>query len=652
MRNTITALILFTAMLLYPVQSIFAEQTDAKDNSPSEGRIVHFPTDRSMGTLYIQDEGVINIPWAFSKWDDSPEDQWQILCPAQGDVVVPPGKRLSLYIPNDKNVWKDLSPLKNLKPNDLYQLCILGYISVMTNPNDTCMPHIAHLTGLKELYLKWTDISTKGLQYIKDFHSLEYLYLPTRIDDSTMIFISRFKSLKGLYFSRTGQVTDDGLAALQQLPNLEEITFDGLRKITAMSLRQLSKIPSLKKLAFHGHSFHDRQFTDEGLIYLRDMPQLKTLMLDDTNITDSGLQFFSNLQQLEELGLFNTPVTDAGIPHLIALKSLRKLNLFKRPNSNTCDLLTDKSAPYLAQIPTLEYLELNYSCLTDFSAPEIAKLPKLRFLDGSGSKAKPLTDAGLRHLAKIQSLEILSIDSDAVTDNGLADLVQLPNLKILRSICPKITDKGLSKIAKMKNLQKLSLTVSYPFQSEQTFITISGITCLNEMTNLKSLALDGVNQDGSGLNISQLKNLESLVIFLKSTWPPGVKTRPKQDKSFQDIDLQCLANLKHLKQLTLRCNRDITDKGLMHLKGLTNLESLTLTEASLTDDGLAYLKDMKKLNDLRIGGNFTEKGLEHLKELKTLHYLWLYTDYGIPNRAVRDLKNSLPYLTSFELKAK
>jgi hypothetical protein len=648
MRNTITTKMLFTVLTLTAAaQTTLAQQTNSQNSAPAQGKIVHFPPDRSMGTLYIQDEGIINLPWAFSKWDDSPEDQWKILCPAQGDVLVPPGKRLSLNI--TKNIWKDLSPLKNLKPNDLYSLTIYGQLGAITNPNDICMPHIAHLTGLKDLSLKWTNISTKGLQSIKDFHSLEYLFLPTRIDDSTMIFISRFKSLKGLYFSRTGQVTDEGLAALQQLPNLEEITFDGLRKITAMSLRQLSKIPSLKKLAFHGHSSHNRQFTDEGLIYLKDMPQLKTLMLDDTNITDSGLQFFSNLHQLEELDLFNTPVTDAGIPHLIALKSLRRLNLRKRPASNMT-FITEKAVPHLAQIPTLEYLELNYGCLSDLSAPEIAKLPKLKFLYAWGSNV--LTNSGLGHLAKIKSLEFLSTRSHYITDEGMDAIAQFPNLKTLSLTCPKITDQGLSLIANMKNLQNLSLTVSLPGNSEESYITISGVACLNEMTNLKSLALDGVNQDGSGLNISQLKNLESLTMYLKSVWPPGVKKRPKQDKSFQDIDLQCLANLKHLKQLHLRCSRDITDKGLMHLKGLTDLETIDLSEASLTDAGLAYLKDMKKLNDLRIGGNFTEYGLQHLKELKSLDYLWLYTDYGIPNRAVRELKKSLPCLTSFELKTK
>ena len=377
------------------------------------------------------------------------------------------------------------------------------------------MPHIAHLTGLRELSLHWTNVSTKGLQHIKDFHSLEYLHLPRKIDDSTLTFITRFKSLKGLYFSGTGQVTDDGLAALQHLPNLEEISFEGLHKITSMSLHHLSKIPSLKKLAFYGHSFYGKQFTDEGLIYLKDFPQLKTLMLGSTNITDSGLQFFSNLKQLEDLDLYNTQITDAGIRHLVPLKSLRRLVLSKHAYNKTKDLLTDKSVHYLAQLPNLEYLDLNYGCLTDLSAPEIAKLPKLKFLHAFGPNL--LTDSGFGHLAKIKSLEFLRTESDANTDESLALLARLPNLKELSLSCRKITGKGLSEIANMKNLQKLIIWLHTP-ESEQIIIPISDITCLNKMADLKSLELRGINHDDSGLDVSGLKNLESLSISLEEIW--------------------------------------------------------------------------------------------------------------------------------------
>jgi Leucine-rich repeat (LRR) protein len=671
MRNKITTLTLLVLLVITLItQPVFAEQTDAKDNSPSEGRIVSFPKGRSIGYLWIQDEGIVNIPYAlfFSYSISTEDDQWDLFGPAQGDIVVPPGKRLSLNI--TKNNWKDLSPLKNLKPNDLYQLTIYGGLTAITNPNDTCMPHIAHLTGLKHLELQWSHISNKGLQYIKGFDSLEYLYLPERINDSTLIFVSQLKSLKGLYISGTAQITNEGLAPLQHLPNLEEISIDGLNKINTMSLCYLSKIPSLKKLSIIG-----KKVTDDGLIYLKDFPQLKMLMLGNTEITDSGLQFFSNLQKLEDLDLYNTNVTDEGIPHLVPLKSLRQLTLGKHPLSKK-EPITEKAAAYLAQIQTLEYLDLESITATDYALSELSKLPNLKSLYAStGRSGKPITDQGLNHLSKIKSLELLRINTKAGTDEGLAALAQLPNLKKLSLTCPKITDKGLSKIANMKNLQKLSLSVSRYDYPELTFITISDLGCLNEMTNLKSLVLTGVIQDGSGLNISQLRNLEKLSISCKSSFEKRGKSVFPIYQSFTDKDLACLANLKNLRSLILHGSESITDKGLVHLKDLTKLKTLHLDEASLTgqglihlqnltnlqslylagtslDQGLAYIKNLKKLNELCISGDFTEKGIQHLKELKSLQTLYLHPDYGIPNRAIRDLKNSLPYLSRFQLMTK
>jgi Leucine-rich repeat (LRR) protein len=647
MRNKVTALILFTSMLLYPVQSVFAEQTDAKDPSSDQGRIVHFPKDRSMGTLYIQDVNTENWPSLFKQWDwDTKATQsWQYFCPAKGNVIVPRGKRLRLRI-KQQDKWKDLSPLQKLSPNDLYSLSLRGELLTITNPDDRCIPHIAHLTGLKELDITSSNISDRGLKVLENFPSLEHLHLPPRISDSGMLSVSRIKSLRGLYLNGIDRVSNKGFEHLKEHPNLETIFFSS-NQANAKVMRELTKLPALKHLSIHGPNF-----TDDALMYLREIHSLKELNLDQTMITDVGLQHLKFLTELESLSLYNTRVTDAGISHLIKLKSLRKLNLQKGPYNKTRDLLTDKSMSYLAQIKTLEYLELDCKNVTDFTLSEFTKLPKLRFLSTTGSVITSLTDAGLRHLSKIQSLEGLYIPAAHITDEGMATLGQLTNLRNLGlSFCPKITDKGLSKIANMKNLNSLSLHVPYKPPSEGTYVTISGFSSLNALINLKELTVNGVAQDGSGLDISRLKNLESLEIELKQN---RIKKDGRPNVSYEsltDKDLQCLANLTRLYHLRLSSN-EITDKGIMHLKGLTNLENLYISQANLTDQGLAYLKDMKKMEDLRIGGNFTENGLQHLKELKTLESLWLYTDYGIPNRAVRDLKNSLPNLRSFQLKTK
>ena len=45
----------------------------------------------------------------------------------------------------------------------------------------------------------------------------------------------------------------------------------------------------------------------------------------------------------------------------------------------------------------------------------------------------------------------------------------------------------------------------------------------------------------------------------------------------------------------------MTDAGLEHLKGLTNLQSLDLTFTKVTDAGLEHLKGLTKLQSLDLG---------------------------------------------------
>jgi formylglycine-generating enzyme required for sulfatase activity len=78
----------------------------------------------------------------------------------------------------------------------------------------------------------------------------------------------------------------------------------------------------------------------------------------------------------------------------------------------------------------------------------------------------------------------------------------------------------------------------------------------------------------------------------------------------------------------------ISDTGLSHLKGLTNLEALFLGEAAVTDDGLQHLQSLKKLDSLTMGGTkISGTGLVHLKglpQLKTLNLDYsTVTDAGL-----------------------
>ena len=88
-----------------------------------------------------------------------------------------------------------------------------------------------------------------------------------------------------------------------------------------------------------------------------------------------------------------------------------------------------------------------------------------------------------------------------------------------------------------------------------------------------------------------------------------------------DAGMVHLTGLSNLKRLSLnRC--DITDAGLVHLKGLTQLQTLGLDSNNITDAGLVHLKSLTGLRFLGIGSNkITGEGLVHLKALTGLQGL-------------------------------
>ena len=63
----------------------------------------------------------------------------------------------------------------------------------------------------------------------------------------------------------------------------------------------------------------------------------------------------------------------------------------------------------------------------------------------------------------------------------------------------------------------------------------------------------------------------------------------------------------------------VTDAGLVHLKGLTELQTLQLANTKVTDAGLVHLKGLTKLQKLELyNTKVTDAGLMHLNGLTNL----------------------------------
>jgi RNA polymerase sigma factor (sigma-70 family) len=78
--------------------------------------------------------------------------------------------------------------------------------------------------------------------------------------------------------------------------------------------------------------------------------------------------------------------------------------------------------------------------------------------------------------------------------------------------------------------------------------------------------------------------------------------------------LERISRLDHLKYLDIRDSASVNDEGMRHLSRLQRLEQLDLSGTSITDRGLAVLRDLTQLKafEVRHHGGVSDEGVSHL----------------------------------------
>jgi Leucine-rich repeat (LRR) protein len=111
-------------------------------------------------------------------------------------------------------------------------------------------------------------------------------------------------------------------------------------------------LPEGEDIGVRIHTIKDDQF--ETLVSeLSAMPNLTMLNLSENRaISDDGLVFLKSLPQLRILNISSVDITNAGMKHLLALTNLVHLDL------SFCNRITDLGVKNLRALPKLEYLNL------------------------------------------------------------------------------------------------------------------------------------------------------------------------------------------------------------------------------------------------------------------------------------------------------
>ena len=612
-----------SALLL--AAGISLAQPGRTEEQAASERVVRFPRTKSIGNLYVVDADKKRKIEDFHWHIDGIE--WRYFGQAVGDVSIPPGKRLCLVL--NKNAARNLSVLSDLNPDDLYKLEFPELYTTLTGPGiynqvgDSSMRHLARLTGLRELEMESTRVTSKSMRFIGKMKSLERLWTSSRTTDAALAHIAELPSLKALYLT-ADYCTNAGLRHLEKLTSLEEMQFfmspkrNHQARVDDDGLIHLTKLDSLTHLWLRGN------FTGDGLVYLKEMDSLKLLMVAPWIATDAGLDHIGDIPGLEVLSLSHSKnITDRGLAHLTRLKTLKKLNLGSTP-------ITDNGLVHLKEIKSLEQVDLPASTDTDRGLALLSELPGIRRLEVGMQTHSRITDKGLEHAAKHAELESLEISGQGITIEGMDHIAGMTTLKNLHlfSVGPyrhrQMTDEWLSKLTALRSLERLELPRNGTF-------TLSAISRLNNLRSLKTLRVYGIIQDGSVLDLSELTELTTLTLKMA------------EGHTLRDEDLASFSNLKRLESLRVGepwSTSAIGDAGIAHLADMQSLERLFVGGRNITDEGLTHLRKLR-VDYLRVAGDINDAGLRHLEANKHFQSIYIRTTGAISPSARERLRRKL-----------
>ena len=190
---------------------------------------------------------------------------------------------------------------------------------------------------------------------------------------------------------------------------------------------------------------HRKTVKAQELEKLTGLSRLIRLRYVEVKIGDNLTRHIEGLTNLTYLQLNQCGLTDVGVERLGKLSKLEYLDLNWQPG------ITDRGLAVVQQMPRLSTLNLMSTSVTDKGLTYLRQLPIVG-LFMSGTK---VTDGGMTTLAEVRSLEQLDLSVTSIGDEGVAQLASLPKLRMLALQKTALTDRGLKHLATIRSLQTL-----------------------------------------------------------------------------------------------------------------------------------------------------------------------------------------------------
>lgn len=291
---------------------------------------------------------------------------------------------------------------------------------------------------------------------------------------------------------------------------------------------------------------------------------------------------------------------------------------------------------------SLQTLVVEGPSISDELADRIAEHNKLTSLTMRNTL---ISEAGLEKFKSLSKLKAIDLRLSPLLTAAVADLlVQMPELRAVRLNSVNINDESIKTLVQLPKLSELDLRNCFE-------VTAEGFKHLQDKKSLRTLKIGGSNITDEVLElISQFDQLTTLSLdnteltnysthFLASL--PLTNLTLYQGASLSDEGLGFLSQMKSLTRLTVR---DIRTNGafLATLPAPEKLTDLNIAQTTLGDEQAQALSKMTNLKRLIVNQTaITDKTLEVIMNLKSLQKVEM-TQTDISSEAVTKLREALP----------
>jgi serine/threonine protein kinase/Leucine-rich repeat (LRR) protein len=352
------------------------------------------------------------------------------------------GDGLKALLPLDNLAWLTLDKTR-IADADLVHLKgfpKLTRLSVADLPlTDAALPHLEKLNGLSELVVEGTKLTDAGVLELEDALA-DTAVRHDPLDAQRQA--ARWAVMQGgsvkLESGVIGKVEDlprgackivsldfeeneslDIPQLLRVLPlcrTLESINLTGTGA-TDDVVEVLAKLPNVKSV-----KLGKTAMSDASALAVAQFPALQSLDISGSRCGDAVLEAAAKVPSLRYVLAGYTRAGDRGVAGLAALPNLSALDL------SYCASVTDRCAPALAKMKSLQYLLLRNTGVGDEAAKQLATLEKLQTVDLGGTS---VGDAGVTALAAMPALATLSLNRTEITDSALTALAKSKTLQSL-----------------------------------------------------------------------------------------------------------------------------------------------------------------------------------------------------------------------------